>query len=296
MPARLVFSAFIVCSLAVPASAQRTPAKDPCVHRDRNESSRFLREAALDARALTYCTGNDCWSYDLKSAVTSIPTAKRIALDASPAALPTSDPRATVSDGNVTFCPTKDACKTFGYKFKFPAADTVIGTLNAEGTLGAITYAGNPMERNQPSYVLVFDLDKGKQIKQYKGNEVLLFRSSFAVDRTIYKRNGGKLGTLAVADHAMPRVAIPATELVAFVDTKGSLILQDVAKGPAKAKLKTGLADITWSSKLLVSPDGKLLHLVLDNPYEGEVLTFDIAARKLLGRAAPATCAPGTWR
>ena len=293
---RIFYSLLVVTSMTSSAFAQRKAAPDACVHRARNESSRFLREVKLDASALTFCTGNDCWSYDLKDQVTSIPTARPIAADASPGELPKSDPRGTATKTQVTFCPTgPSACKKFDYKFAFEPANAVRTVVNQAGTLGAIVYLGVP-EANQPSYVIAYDLAKGTQIAKLVGGDVLLFRASFAVDGKLYSPTGKKLGKLAVSDHGAPNAAIAGGDLVAMADlTKGVVVIQDTAKGKAKPPIKLGLKDLS-AAQLVSSADGATAYLVLDHPYEGEIMVIDVAGNKLASRKAPAVCAPDAWR
>src|SRR6185503_19312825 len=167
-------------------------AKAPCVNRG-SPLVRKLHDVALDASTLKFCTGDDCWTLD--RATNAVAAAPR----ATPAPSKPSDPAGILTDGNGTilvtadklraeFCPkgveVKAACKTFKLALKTPVVG-VDPAMNAAGTLGAVVYRGaaQPDDRDHgPSYVVAFDLVKGKRIGVLKASDVVVLDHGFVID------------------------------------------------------------------------------------------------------------------
>ena len=118
----------------------------PCVNRQAT-AWRQVRDVVLDSRSLQYCTGNDCWSYDLATRMVTA-SSRRVPLVPSPP----SDPPGVLTDGNgsllataddmhVEFCPegatSKSPCSTFALNVSTPAV-AVYPQMNDAHTLCAV--------------------------------------------------------------------------------------------------------------------------------------------------------------
>jgi DNA-binding beta-propeller fold protein YncE len=293
---RLPFAALLASTIALAEPAKE--ATSPCVNRE-NIAWRQVRDAKLDGKSLLYCTGEDCWALDL--AANTVAAAPR---------RPASGPRttesgkltgdggavlATATESHVSFCPGgPSSCKQFDYKLASPPASGIYPVMNRDGTLGAVIAHGTSEEGGE-SYVLAFDLAKGKLVKQVSAKQAQVLRTGFVVDDVFYSAAYKKVGKLAVADHGWE--AIAGTDLVALHDTKkGAIVIQDGATAKVKARVPLGVADReTWFT-LVSSSDGAKLYAIGSKTDEGEVVTIDVATGKVAGRATPAVCAAGTHR
>jgi hypothetical protein len=298
---RRLATAVMVCSVAqsAPAAPEPTDAPDPCVNRE-DTWWRAVRDPILDAAALQYCTGADCWKLDLSSNTVA-------AAPPRPQVKPLRDRQGELTDKQGTllasadatqasFCPGGDGtCKVFHYKFDNPAVNGVYPMMNDERTLGAVMYRGES-EADEPSFVLAYDLVKGKQIARLEAHEVSVLGRGFLLDETtLYSAAWKKLGTLAARDQAWERLG--RTSLLAIHDTEhGAFVIQDASTGKIKARIAHGLTDKAAWFQFVASPDGARLYAIGSKSDEGEVLTIDVAAGKIVRRATPVVCAPGTHR
>jgi len=295
--ARLSMIALVMLGGAALAKPGDTPAPSPCANPGvRDGARRTLHDATATNTALTFCTGEDCWSLDAATAaVTAIPAVKAPAAPAagdSPGK--SADGRASATATEVAFCPTGPAsCKKFTYKLEFQPQNGLYPMINAPGTLGGVVYAGLS-EDGEPSYLLAYDLVAGKLIKQVKlkASQAAVFRNAFLFDNAFYSAKLKKLGKLAVATTDLD--PITGTDLVAMSDDTGGVIVQDTATGKAHARIKLGKG-IGIDQKVL-SPDGTRLYVITQAATEGEVFVIDVAKNKVVAHGAPAKCAAGTAR
>lgn len=284
-------------ALAIAPTAHAAPAAAPCANPGiRDGARRTLHDASVSASALTFCTGEDCWSLDAAtSKVSAIPTIKPTAT------MPPRDDQGKSPDGRATatateaaFCPSGPAsCKKFSYKFAFQPQGGLHPMINAAGTLGAVIYAGVG-EDGEPRYLLTYDLVAGKLIKQVelKSNNAEVFRASFLFDNAFYSTKLKRLGALAWKGADF--VPVTGTDLIALSDAEhGVVVVQDTATGKPHPKLKLGSLGI---DQVLASPDGAKLYVITQGKTEGEVVVIDIASNKINARIAPPACAAGTTR
>jgi hypothetical protein len=282
-----------------PAAAETAKlASAPCVNREKI-AWRQVRDPKLDAKTLAYCTGEDCWTLDLATN-TAAPAPKR------PASGPRADGNgkllgeggavlATATETHASFCPTgPSSCKELDYKLASAAGGGVFPVMNTEGTLGAVIAHG-VSEAGDPSYVLTFDLAKGTKIKQVKASQAQVLHTGFVVDDVLYSAAYKKLGKLATDDHGWERIG--TTDLIAQHDTKkGAIVIQEGATAKVKARVPLAVEDLATWFTLVASADGAKLYAIGSKTHEGEVVTIDVAAGKVLARATPTVCAAGTHR
>lgn len=249
-----------------------------------------LRDARLDNGKLVFCTDDVCWAMDPATnsfaSIATLPRSKKPELGVDPSG------RATATETGVELCPTgKGSCRSYRYKFRFSGATSV--ALNAEGTLGAVVYAGDSME-NQPTWVILYNLAKPKELKRMKSGGVEVFGKSFWVDDTFYSAAGKKLGKLALEYDSGPVRVGP--DLVAVTD-KFSSRLSVFNATTAKLAWQTDLFLLAGSSEvidpfaIIPSADGTRIHVVAGAPNSGEVITVDAASGKQLARVSPPICA-----
>jgi hypothetical protein len=279
--------------------AELADAPDPCVNRE-DHWWRAARDPILDATSLQYCTGADCWVLDLASNTVA-------AAPSRPEVRPPRDRDGERTDGHGTllasageteasFCPGGEGtCTVFRYRFENHAVNGVYVTLNTERTLGAVIYRGEE-ETGAPSYVLTYDLVKRKPIASVEGHDVSVLGHGFLLDgKTLYTAAWKKAGTLAVPDQAWERIG--RTNLLAVHDRKrGMFLIQDAATGKVKAQIAHGLDKKDASFLFVAAPDGARLYAIGTVTDEGEVLTIDVAAGKIVKRATPPPCPAGTHR
>jgi hypothetical protein len=305
----LLRSIAIALAVAHSAALANPPvdAPAPCVNRG-SPLVRPIHDVAIDARTLRFCTGNDCWTLD--RATNAVAAASNVA--AAPAK--PGDPAGMLTDGDgtvlatadrthVEFCPkgvaVKAACKRFKLSLKTPAAG-VDPAMNATRTLGAVVYRGaaEPDSPDHgPSYVLAFDLVKGKQLGALAGSDVAVLDRGFVVDsEKLYSAALKPVGKLAARDEVWIKVG-SSTDLIALRDaTTGEVVLQDTRPAKVKARIPLGATDRSSFFHLVASPDGATLYAIGAVRDEGDIAIIDVARRKLVTHASPSVCAPGTIR
>lgn len=283
----------------VAAKPRLADAPAPCVNRE-DQWWRPVRDPLLDASALWYCTGADCWRLDLASN-TIAPAPAR------PAVRPPRDRQGERTDGHgtllasadetqVAFCPGGEGtCRVFHYKFDNRAVNGVYPTLNDERTLGAVTYRGEE-ENGAPSYVLLYDLVKRKPIATLKADGVAVLGHGFLIEQSdLYNAAGKKIGALAVPDQGWKRLG--KTDLIALHDPQnGAFLIQDAATGKLKARIAHGLDKKDTAFVFVAAGDGATLYAIGTVSDEGEVLTIDVATARITKRATPPPCPAGTHR
>ena len=278
------------------------PATAPCVNREAT-AWRQVRDIVLDASSLQYCTGDDCWSFDLAThTVAAVP--KRLPL-APPA---TQDPPGVLTDGHgttlatadarhVEFCPrgpeARSRCKSFAFKLPVPPA-AVYPKMNDARTLGAVVVRGEG-DHDPPVWLLAFDLTAGKQVGKLEGSWISVLDHGFWVDHeTFYSARFKKVGKIAAPDEVW--VKLGSTDRIALRDrVKGDIVLQDTTTGKSR-RIPHGAPDPATRFTLVASPDGAMLYAIGSVSDEGEVLVIDVAAAKIVARATPTVCAAGTHR
>jgi len=283
--------------LAAP-SAPVQEATSPCVNREKTEW-RQVRDAAIEGQALRYCTGEDCWSLNLASntvtPIAMIPVSKRRLAQSGSLVDDKGAVIATATETHVEFCASgPSSCKKFDYKIANPPTNGVFPVMNEERTLGALMYRGES-EASLPSFVLTYDLQRGKLIKQLKARDVEVLGHGFVIDDVLHGAALNKLGKLAVPDQGWTRIG--TTDLVALHDKKqGAIVLQDTTTAKVKARIPLALQDhATWFT-LVVAPDAARLYAIGSQLNEGEVVVIDVASGKVVVRATPTVCAAGTHR
>jgi len=279
------------------AEAKDAEAPNPCVNPGVLDGARrTLHDATATASKLVFCTGEDCWSLDVARSVFMTTSAVKPAAPP-PAGSPgkSADGRATATPTEVSFCPSGPAsCETFTYKFAFQPQNGLHPMINAQGTLGAVIYAGVG-EDGEPRYLLTYDLVTGKLIKQFelKTNHADVFRTSFLFNHALYSAKGKRLGKLALPTTDIS--PIPSTDLIALSDpAHASVILQDTATGKAHPRIKLG--NRIGIDQLVASPDGARLYAITQGATEGEVFAIDVAANKVVAHVSPPPCVAGTAR
>lgn len=271
--------------------AARDAVAQPCVSR-RKHSAESARDGKLENGKLVFCTSDNCWSMD--PATRAFATAPKIPKAKTKYEEPV-DPtgRAKATQTGVEFCPTKDTCKLYKYKFKFEGVLWV--AINTEGTLGAVTYQGDSME-DQPTWVLLYDLVKKKEIKRMKTGGVDVLGTSFLVDGTLYSATAKKLGKLAKGlSYDTGPVRLEKSNLIVFTDKfRSTLSLVDSMTGKLvhkiDLKLPVAKGDVIDPYLVVSSADGAQVHVVSGGPNTGEVITIDTATGKELARSAPPIC------
>jgi DNA-binding beta-propeller fold protein YncE len=279
----------------------------PCVNRGL-ALVRPIHDVALDAKTLRFCTGDDCWTLD--RATNAVAAAPKVA----PAPAKTSDPAGMLTDGDGTVLATADkthvefcrrgvavkaACKRFKLSLKTPAVG-VDPAMNATRTLGAVVYRGAAEPDNPdhgPSYVVAFDLVKGKQLGALAGSDVAVLDRGFVVDsERLYSAALKPVGKLAAHDEVWIKVG-SSTDLIALRDNAtGEVVLQDTRTAKVKARIPLGGADKASFFHLVASPDGATVYAIGSVRDEGDIAVIDVARRKLVTHASPSVCAPGTMR
>jgi hypothetical protein len=206
MTARLVALVMIVSVTASADTAKDAPAA--CVNREKQEW-RQVRNAHVEGQTLQYCTGDDCWSYDLvKKKVAPI---AKLPPQPRPNATPGKfgDPNgahASATETHAEFCVAAGSCKPFDYKIANPAVNGLYVMMNNEHTLGAVI-AQAETEAGKKSTVIAFDLAAGKQIKQITANDATVLPHGFLVEADgLYDAKMKKIGKLAIADGAYEQI------------------------------------------------------------------------------------------
>jgi hypothetical protein len=305
---RFALTAFVMLAVDAVGVASASPAEPrlgvadapgPCVNRE-DHWWRPARDPIVDAKSLQYCTGADCWTLDLASNTIAAALSR-------PETRPRRDRQGEFSDGHgtllasasetqVSFCPGGDGtCRVFSYKFDNRAVNGVSVMLNEERTLGAVIYQGES-EIDDPSYVLAYDLVKMKPIAKVQAHDVSVLGHGFLInDKVLYSAAWKKVGVLAAYDQAWERIG--RTNLLAIHDTKnGAFVIQDATTGKIKARIAHGLDKKEASFLFVASLDGARLYAIGTVSDEGEVVTIDVAAGKIVSRATPPPCPAGTHR
>lgn len=271
--------------------AAREAVAQPCVSR-RKHSAESARDGKLENGKLVFCTSDNCWSMDPATRVfTTAPKIPRSKTKYEEPIDPTG--RAKATQKGVEFCPTKDTCKQYKYKFKFEGVLWV--AINDEGTLGAVTYQGDSME-DQPTWVLLYDLVKKKEIKRLKTGGADVLGTTFLVEDTLYSATAKKVGKLARdMSYSTGPVRIAKSNLIAFADKfRSTLYLVDSTTGKTVHKLDLKLpaakGDVIDPYLIVSSADGAQVHVVSGGPNTGEVITIDTTTGKELARSAPPIC------
>ena len=280
----------VVVAVLVIVLGSVASAAPPCVSRTKFQAT-SLRDVKLDKGKLVFCTDDVCWAMDPASnAFTSIATLPRSqkpehGID------PTG--RAKATEKGVEFCPTgKASCKAYSYKFKFSGETSV--SLNAEGTLGAVVYAGDSME-NEPTWVMLYDLAKPKEVKRMKSGGVDVFGKSFWVYDTFYSAAGKKLGKLDLKYDSGPiRVGADLAAVTDKFTSKLSVFNTTTAKLAWQVDLflLAGSAEVIDSLAIVPAADGTRIHVIAGAPNSGDVITLDASSGKQLARRSPPVC-PG---
>jgi hypothetical protein len=296
MTARLIALVVLLGAASVSADTAKD-APTACVNREKQEW-RQVRNAHVDGQTLQYCTGDDCWSYDLvKKKVTAIaklpvtkppPTTAGSFSDASGA-------HATATETHAEFCVAASSCKAFDYKLPDPPINGVYPEMNADHTLGAIVYRPET-EAGKKSTVITFDLTAGKQIKQITAGDVNVLPHGFLIgDTALYDAKMKSIGKLAVADGGYEQIG--TSDVFALHDKKkGAVVLQDVSTAKILGRIDLGATDPTEWWTFAVSPDGGRLYAIGSAQDEGKIIVIGVANHELLERTTPPPCAAGTHR
>src|SRR5262245_12361626 len=310
---RPMFFRSVVVAVAVMLLGHDAPADPPaeasapCVNRG-GALVRKIHDVAIDASALKFCTGDDCWTLD--RATNAVAAAPKVtpapSKPSDPAGMLTADTGTIIATADRTsaeFCPkgveVKAACKSFKLALKTPAAG-VDPAMNAARTLGAVVYRGAPEPddpNHGPSYVVAFDLVKGKQLGVLRGSDVVVLDHGFVIDsEKLYSAALKPVGKLAAHDEVWIKLGA-STDLIALRDTAtGEAVLQDTRTAKVKARIPLGATDKTSFFQLVASPDGAMLYAIGSVRDEGHIAIIDVAKRKLVAHASPTVCAPGTMR
>jgi DNA-binding beta-propeller fold protein YncE len=297
----------IVILVVVPAALLAAPgdvmkdAPAPCVHRGSAASTvRFVTHVELTATTLDYCTGDDCWSYDLaKRVVTSMPSrapgprgshydAEGELTDGRGTTLATAD------DKHAEFCPHGvKPCVSIRYDVPIAVA-RVYPAMNAAGTLGAVHCIGVG-DIDQEGYVVAFDLAAKKELGRLPVHHVRVLDHGFVIgDKYLRDAAFKKVGDLGVADAAW--TPLGSTDRIVQLDTKkAEFVVQDTTTAKVLARFATGAAPGTFY-ELVVARDAKTVYAIGSTFSEGEVVTIDPVAGKITSRVAPPICAAGTMR
>lgn len=280
-----------------------TQSPEPCVNRGAG-LVRPIRDIELYPGSLQYCTGVDCWSFNLTTR-TVAPLPGYL-----PAAPRAGDPPGEFSDGHgttlavadethVEFCPrgtqVAASCRTFKLKLPVPAA-AVKPELNDLRTLGTVTYRGQgDGDKDPPIWLLAFNLATRKQVAQRQGTWITPLDHGFLVDReTLYSAAFKQVARIAAPDEVW--VKLGSTDRIALRDTvKGDVIVQNTMTGKA-VRFSLGARDPTTWYALAASPDGATLYAIGSEQAEGEVLVIDVAKTRVIARATAPVCAAGTHR
>jgi len=287
--------------LATASSAWAQTVKEAptaCVNREKTEW-RQVRDASVAGNSLHFCTGDDCWSYDLVSknvtAIANIPVHKPPAQNAGSFTGPDGKKLATATETHVDFCTAPKSCKGFDYKLPNPAVNGVYPLMNDEHTLGAVM-ARAETEAGKASTLLLYDLTTGALIKRVAENDVVVLANGFLIgNNRLFSAKMKKIGKLAVADGGWERVG--ATNVLALHDTKnGTVVLQDASTAKVLARIDLGATDPTEFWTFAVAPDGNRMYAIGSAQDEGKIVVIDTANRALLERTSPTPCAAGTHR
>lgn len=304
---RLVLIAAVLGSAALAAAGPAAPAERPamvdapapCVNSGQG-AWRDVRDPILDAKSLRYCTGADCWSLDLATGVVSSAPARPPGPPTEAVSITTLTndkgmPLATVDETHVEFCTGKAPCKTFAFSFANPASEGMAVRMNAARTLGAVLYMPDSYKALDPE-VIAFDLVAGKQVGRQTAQEIDVLDHGFLVDGDkLYSAAWKPIGPLAAPDSGWKPLG--STDVIALRDeTRGELVIQDTTTGKVRARIPTGAPKPDARYFFVVSPDAAKLYAIGGGIVEGEVLTIDVAAGKLVARAKPPACAAGTHR
>ncbi len=275
-------------------------AAEPCVHRNQHVGWRMITPPILDEKAIFYCTGDDCWSYDRETrkitSALSRPTVPATAPD--PDGILTDghgNTRATADDSHIEVCSRASACKSIKYKVAAAAA-RVYPLVNATFTLAAVLYV-EPGDNDVIKHLVAFDVASGKALGQLAGESIEVLDHGFLVDsKTLYDAAFKKVGTLAAPDEVW--VALGSTDRIALRDYQQSqIVIQDTRTAKALARIPTGFLNKQKAFiNLVLSADARTLYAIGWDFSEGEVIAIDVAAAKVTSRASPPVCAAGTYR
>jgi hypothetical protein len=293
----------LVIAAAGPAAADAPrPAPAPCVNRELTEW-RQVRDVALDGKALAFCTGDDCWSFDLATRQVSAAPARP------PAGAPPLDPAGLFTDGHGVTLATADAthavlcaqgvavpasCKVFRYHLPIAAAG-VFPRLNAARTLGTVQYDGVG-DNDAPVCLFAFDLTSGRQLGELPGASITPLDHGFLVDdQALYSAAFRPVGALAAPDQRW--VPLGGTDRIALRDeARGELVIQRTTTGQVEGRVRYGAPRRDTHYRLVATADGATLYAIGSASAEGEVLVVDTAAAKIVARATAPVCAAGTRR
>jgi hypothetical protein len=265
----------------------------PCVERVK-AGWRAVRDLTLDGRALAFCAGDECWSFDLVTR-TLAATPHRPVQPSSP---PSSDgvlrgPQgrlmARADATHVEFCPrgAAAACATFRYRLPFPVA-AVFPRLNAAGTLGTVQVDGVG-DNDAPVRVFAFDLARGARVGDRAAEAITPLDHGFLVDDTLYSPAFHELGALATTEQAW--APLGGTDRVVVRDRRaGQLVVQDTTTARVVARISLGGATPGEAYALVGAADGATLYAVGQGEALAEVLVIDLAAQKVIARVTPEGC------
>jgi hypothetical protein len=305
--ARLASLAALVGALAIAvggtAHAQpSTLSPTPCVNRG-GGLVRPVQDIEIYPGSLQYCTGADCWSFDLATRTVAALPGYVPAV-----AKPSLDPAGTFTDGHgttlaiadeahVEFCPksidARASCQSFKFKIETPAA-SVRPQMNDARTLGTVVYRGEG-DNDPHVWLLAFNLTARRRVAMLEGSSIRPLDHGFWVDHEMfYSPMFKKVARLAARDEVW--VKLGSTDRIALRDTeKGDIVLQSTTTGKA-LRISHGAPDPAVWFALVASPDAKTLYAIGSVSDEGEVLVIDVAKAKIVARATPPLCAAGTHR
>jgi hypothetical protein len=265
-----------------------TAAPSACVNREKT-AWRQVRNAHVEDDALQFCTGDDCWSYDLvKKKVSSI---AKLPVMPKPEP-PTVDAKATTT--HAEFCIAPNNCKAFDYKAPSQEATFVAPDMNAEHTLGAVIFGAETEAGKLPTSIM-FDLTAGKQLARLETSDVTILPHGFEIKNTLYDARMKKIGKLAVPEIAYQRIG--QTDVFAQHDNvKGAVVLQDLATAKVLGRVDLGAKNPAEFWTYVAAPEKNRLYAIGSAEDEGRIVVIDIANHALLERTSPTACSPGTHR
>lgn len=244
--ARLASVVALAGALAIAAGAgtahaqQSTLSPTPCVNRG-GGLVRAIKDIELYPGSLQYCTGADCWSFDLATRTVAGLPAYLPAV-----ARPSLDPSGTFTDGHgvtlavadethVEFCPkgidARASCQSFKLKIEAPAA-SVRPQMNDARTLGTVVYRGEG-DNDPRVWLMAFNLGARKRVAMLEGSSIRPLDHGFWVDHDMfYSPTFKKVARIAAPDEVW--VKLGSTDRIALRDPeKGDIVLQSTTTGKA---------------------------------------------------------------
>jgi hypothetical protein len=280
--------ALVVVLVGAAHADPMTEAPSACVNREK-QAWRQVRNAHVEGGALQFCTGDDCWSYDLVKKWVS-PLAKLPVLPKH--GFPASD--ATATETHADFCMAPNNCKAFDYRVANQEVTAVRAFMNDEHTLGAVLLGAETEAGKTPSSIL-FDLTSGKEITRVRTLDVTILHRGFLIANTLYDAKMKKLGKLAIPDIAYEEIG--TTDVVAERDEKkGAVVLQDLATAKVLGRIDLAAKDPSAFWTYVVSPDAITLYAIGSGLDEGTIVAINVPNREVHERTSPTVCRPGTHR